>query len=279
MPQSERDLAAKVAALEARLADREARLDALIAGLQVGVVVQGPASEILLVNAKALELLDMSEAQLTGRSSLDPNWNIVRDDGRDFPGEERPVMVAVRTQAPVRDVVIGVLHRSTGERCWLLVTAMPKLGPDGAVLEVVSTFTDITGRRRVEETVRAQARRIAELSTPIIPIDARILVVPLIGQVDPERAQRLLETVTEGTVARKARVIIVDVTGVPDLDAAAVDALQRSVGAVRLLGARLILSGVRPNVASAMVEHSGEHIPFEAHASLERAIRAARARL
>jgi len=267
MPPSEQDLAARVAALEARLADREARLDALIAGLQVGVVVQGPASEILLFNAKALELLDMSEEQLSGRSSLDPGWNIIRDDGRDFPGTERPVMVAVQTRAPVRDVVIGVLHRSTGERCWLLVTAMPKLGPDGAVLEVVSTFTDITGRRRVEETVRAQARRIAELSTPIIPIDARILVVPLIGQIDPERAQRLLETITEGTVARKARVIIVDVTGVPDLDSAAVDALQRSVGAVRLLGARLILSGVRPNVASAMVEHPGEHARTNARKS------------
>lgn len=278
MPPSEPDLAAQVAALEARLADREGRLDALIAGLQVGVVVQGPASEILLFNAKALALLDMSEDQLRGRSSLDPDWNIVRDDGRDFPGAERPVMVAVQTRAPVRDVVIGVFHRSTGERCWLLVTAMPKLGPDGQVLEVVSTFTDITARRRVEETVRAQARRIAELSTPLIPIDARTLVVPLLGEVDPERAQRLLETLTEGVVARKARTIIVDVTGVPDLDVTAVEALQRSAGAVRLLGARLILSGVRPNVASAMVEHPGEHAPFEAHASLERAIAAARAR-
>ena len=278
MPPSEQELAAKIAALEARLVDREARLDALIAGLQVGVVVQGPASEILLFNSKALELLDMSEAQLRGRSSLDPGWNIVRDDGREFPGAERPVMVAVHTRAPVRDVVIGVLHRSTGERRWLLVTAMPKLGPDGAVLEVVSTFTDITGRRRVEETVRAQARRIAELSAPLIPIDDRILVVPLIGELDLKRAQRLLESLTEGVVARKARTIIVDVTGVPELDITGVEALRRSAGAVRLLGARMMLSGVRPNVASAMVEQPGEHAPFEAHASLERAIAAARAR-
>lgn len=278
MSPSEPDLAAQVAALEAALADRDDRLSVLIAGLQVGVVVQGPASEILLFNPKALELLDMSEAQLVGRSSLDPTWNIVRDDGRDFPGPERPVLVAVRTRAPVRDVVMGVQQRTRDERRWLLVTAMPKLGPDGAVVEVVSTFTDITAHRRSEELVRAQARRIAELSTPLIPIDARTLVVPLLGEIDPQRAQRLLESLTEGVVARKARTIIVDVTGVPEIDADTVDALHRSAGAVRLLGARMLLSGVRPNVASAMVEHPGEHVPFEAHATLELAIAAARAR-
>lgn len=276
MPPSESDLAARVVALETILANHEGRFASLIAGLQVGVVVQGPASEILLFNPKALELLDMTAEQLAGRSSLDPDWNIVRDDGSDFPGEARPVMVAVRTRSPVRDVVIGVRHR-TGERCWLLVSATPQLGPDGAVVQVVSTFTDITARRRIEETVRAQSRRIADLSTPLIPIDARTLVLPLIGEIDPERARGMLEAITTGVVARKARVVIVDVTGVPNLDSAAVDALQRSAGAVRLLGARFLLSGVCPTAANAMVEHSDEVARFEAHASLERAIAAARA--
>ena len=278
MSQAELELLARIATLEAALAEREGRFAALIEGLQVGVVVQGPASEILLFNPKALELLDMSEAQLAGRSSLDPSWNIVRDDGSPFPGEERPVMLAVRTRAPVRDVVIGVHHRSTDERRWLLVTAMPQLREDGSVQQVVSTFTDISKRRRFEETVRAQARRIQELSTPLIPIDARTLVIPLLGEVDPERAQQLLESLCEGVVTHQARTIIVDVTGVPELDAFAADALIRSAGAVRLLGARFMLSGVSPAVAVAMVEHHADLARLEAHATLERAIAAARTR-
>jgi len=76
MSQSEQTLAARVAVLEATLAEREGRFAALIDGLQVGVVVQGPASEILLFNPKALELLDMTEEQLAGRSSLDPSWRV-----------------------------------------------------------------------------------------------------------------------------------------------------------------------------------------------------------
>jgi len=275
MQPSEDELTARIVALEAALADREGRFAALIAGLQVGVIVQGPASEILLYNAKALELLDVSEEQLAGRSSLHPDWNITRDDGSDFPAQERPVLVAVRTRAPVRDVVIGVYHRSSDERRWLLVSATPQLGSDDSVVQVVATFTDITGRRRIEETMRAQARRIAELSTPLIPIDARTLVVPLLGVIDPERARRLLETLCEGVVARKARTIIVDVTGVSEVDALAADGLQCSASAVRLLGARFMLSGVRPAVASMMVDLSSTFATLEAYSTLERAIAAA----
>jgi PAS domain S-box-containing protein len=272
------DLAARVAELEARLAEREGRFAALIDALQVGVVVQGPASQILLFNAKALELLDMTEDQLAGRSSLDPTWNIIREDGTPFPGDERPVMVSIRSRKPVRDVAIGVYRHSSGERVWLLVSATPQLGPDGAVLQVVSTFTDVTSRRRIEDVARGQAQRILELSTPLIPIDGRTLVVPLLGGLDQARAQRLLATLTEGVVDRKAAVVILDLTGVPELDATGAMAIERSAGAVRLLGARFMLSGVRPTVASAIVEHDAHVGALEIHATLEHAIAASRTR-
>lgn len=271
-------MSSRIAALEAALAEREGRFAALIDGLQVGVIVQGPRSEILLANAKALELLDMTEAQLAGKSSLDPAWNIQREDGSPFPGEERPVMQAVRTRRPVRDVAIGVHRPRVGDRVWLLVSATPQLDAEGAIVQVVATFTDISARRRIEELARAQALQISELSTPLIPIDARTLVMPLLGALDGARAQQMIEALTLGVAARRARVVIVDVTGVPNLDHAAAAALQRCAGAVRLLGARLVISGVRPAAASSLAALGPWAGDLEAHATLERALAAADSR-
>ena len=272
------EAASRIAALEAKLAEREGRFAALIAGLQVGVVVQGPASEILLANEKALELLGVSEDQLRGKTSLDPQWDIVREDGAPFAGEDRPVFQALRLRVPIRDVVIGVRRPGEAERVWLLVTAMPQLRADGSVVQVVATFTDITGRRRVEQTVRAQFRQIRELSTPLIPIEDGILVSPLVGEIDRERADQLLETLLVGIVSARARVVILDVTGVPQLDDPACEALQRCVGAARLLGARLLLTGVRPSVAATLVDRHVDLTGLVALPTLQQGIAAARLR-
>lgn len=262
--------------LRAALADREGRFDALIRGLQVGVVVQGPASEILLVNPRALELLGMTEDQLRGKSSLDPDWNIVREDGSPFPGEERPVMQAVRTGAPVRDVMLGIFRPRRGDRVWLLVSATPQLRDDGSLVQVVATFTDVTERRRIEARARAQAQRIAELSTPLIPLEAKIVLMPLLGALDQARAQQMLEVLLTGVRERGARAVILDVSGVPTIDADAAEALRRCAGGLRLLGARCIVTGIRPAVADELVQ-LGIVLQAEIHATLEHGLVAARA--
>ena len=243
------EAASRISALEAKLAEREGRFAALITGLQVGVVVQGPASEILLANAKALELLGVSEDQLRGKTSLDPDWDIVREDGAPFRGEDRPVFQALRLRVPIRDVVIGVRRPGEAERAWLLVTAMPQLRADGSIVQVVATFTDITGRRRVEQTMNAQFRQIRELSTPLIPIEDGILVSPLVGEIDRERADQLLETLLVGIVSARARVVILDVTGMQQHDPQIAHALITTAGALRLLGAQAVLTGVGPAFA------------------------------
>lgn len=275
MPPAEGQTAAELAALEAALAEREGRFRALITGLQVGVVVQGPQSEILLANPKALELLDMTEEQLRGKSSLDPSWKIVREDGSPFPGEERPVLQCVRTRAPVRDVTMGIARPRRGDLVWLLVGATPQLRDDGSLVQVVATFTDITGRKEIEERARAQAQRIAELSTPLIPLDGRTLLMPLIGALDSERARQMLEVLLTGVRDRRARTVILDVTGVPELDQDAAEALRACAAGLRLLGARCLLTGVRPAVAGALVELGVGLDAAEIHATLERGLAAA----
>lgn len=267
--QTDEDARARVALLEGRFA-------ALIDGLQVGVVVQGPASEILLANPKALELLGMTEDQLRGRSSLDPTWDIVREDGAPFPGEERPVVQALRMRVPIRDVVIGVRRAGADERVWLLVTAMPQLRDDGSVVQVVATFTDITRQRRIEGIVRSQIEKIRELSAPVIPIDDDTLIAPIIGEVDRERAEPLLEALLAAVLRTRSRVVILDLTGVPTFDRIAGETILRCSGAIRLLGATMLLTGIQPAVAAALVDHEADLAKIRVLATLKQGIAAAR---
>jgi rsbT co-antagonist protein RsbR len=108
-------------------------------------------------------------------------------------------------------------------------------------------------RRLQEELIRAQGAALAELSTPLIPISDRVVVMPLIGTLDSARAQRVLETLLGGVSDRGAEVAILDITGVAVVDTAVAAALLRAAKAVRLLGAEVVLTGIRPEVAQALV--------------------------
>jgi PAS domain S-box-containing protein len=139
---------------EEALRESEQRFRTLIRDLHVGVILQGPRAEILHSNQAALDLLGLSEDQLLGKTSLDPDWNVIHEDGTPFPGPAQPVPQAIATRRPVRDVVMGVFRPISGDRVWLLVDAEPQLAPNGEVRQVICSFSDITARRQAELAVR-----------------------------------------------------------------------------------------------------------------------------
>jgi CHASE1-domain containing sensor protein/signal transduction histidine kinase len=153
------------------LKEAENRYRTLVTQLQTGVLIQTPASEIVLSNQSALGLLGLSEEQLLGKTSFDPDWNVIHEDGSPFPGSTHPVPVAIATRAPVKNVVMGVYHPPTKEVVWLLVNADPELNADGSVKEVVCTFVDITERKKMEEKLQRehealiQSSKMAELGS------------------------------------------------------------------------------------------------------------------
>jgi anti-anti-sigma regulatory factor len=104
-----------------------------------------------------------------------------------------------------------------------------------------------------EEVIRAQSERLAELSTPIIPITDRIMVMPLIGTMDKARAQQALETALHEVEAKQAQVVILDITGVRLIGADVANTLLKTAGALRLLGAEAVITGIRPDVARTLV--------------------------
>ncbi|HWR34030.1 MAG TPA: ATP-binding protein [Chitinophagaceae bacterium] len=129
----------------------EERINRLMDGLRVGVLLQSPDSEILFSNNAALEMLGLTEEELYGRSSNHPEWNVIHEDGTAFPGEDHPVPVSIRTKKTVSNVVMGVYRPLSKDRIWLQVNAEPLLDVDGNVKEVICSFNDITGRKSIEE--------------------------------------------------------------------------------------------------------------------------------
>jgi rsbT co-antagonist protein RsbR len=104
-----------------------------------------------------------------------------------------------------------------------------------------------------DEMIRMQAAALEQLSTPLIPISEDILVMPLIGTIDSRRAQKMMETLLQGLVAHQARAVILDITGVPVVDSAVAQGLLRAAQAAQLLGAQVVLTGIRPEVAQTLV--------------------------
>lgn len=113
-------------------------------------------------------------------------------------------------------------------------------------------FNSFTAVR--EATIRAQSAALQELSAPIIPIYSGILVLPLIGTIDTQRATKIMETLLEGVAERNARVVLLDITGVPIVDTSVAHHLIQAARSVRLLGAEIVLVGIRPEIAQTMVQ-------------------------
>jgi len=104
-----------------------------------------------------------------------------------------------------------------------------------------------------EQIIAGQQAALRELSTPLIPLADGVLVMPLVGTVDSARAQQVLETLLVGIAEHQAETAILDITGVRDIDTGVANALLRAAQAARLLGARVVLTGIGAEVAQTLV--------------------------
>ncbi|MBI3795754.1 MAG: STAS domain-containing protein [Deltaproteobacteria bacterium] len=106
---------------------------------------------------------------------------------------------------------------------------------------------------RRERTIREQQEAIREISTPVLPLRERLLLLPIIGAIDPPRAQQITTQLLQSIRAHRAKVVVMDITGVPTVDSAIANHLIQTVQAARLMGATVIVSGLSPEVAHALV--------------------------
>lgn len=104
-----------------------------------------------------------------------------------------------------------------------------------------------------EEVIRIQSARLAEIAAPLIPISDQIMVLPLIGTMDTARAQQVIETVLDGAQHHRARVVILDITGMKHVDTNVASMLLRAASALRLLGTQAVLTGIRAEIAQTLI--------------------------
>ncbi len=136
------------------------RYNAIFSSMSEGVVIQDTAGRIEECNASAERILGLTADQMAGRTSVDPRWRAVHEDGSPFPGETHPAMVTLRTGEPLTNVIMGV-HKPDASLTWISINSRLILSGDGSPSGVVATFTDITGRKRAQDQLRKSEEKFA----------------------------------------------------------------------------------------------------------------------
>lgn len=160
----------------------------------------------------------------------------------------------------------------TDERTGAGVFAVRAFAQPGS--RVCVMFENVTDRKRAEQLIREQADVLLQLSTPMIPITDDVMVMPLIGSVDVKRAQQVMETLLEGVARHQIRTVLLDITGVSVVDTHVASALIQAAKAVRLLGAEVVLTGIRAEVAQSIVALGIDLKGLSTRSSLQSAIKA-----
>jgi rsbT co-antagonist protein RsbR len=104
-----------------------------------------------------------------------------------------------------------------------------------------------------ERIIRQQQEAIRELSTPVLQVRERLLILPIIGVLDSQRARQLTEQLLRGIRANRAKVVVIDITGVPTIDSTVANNLVLTVEASRLMGASVIITGLSSEIAQTLV--------------------------
>lgn len=124
------------------------------------------------------------------------------------------------------------------------------------IVDILKAIIEMTGeiRREKETTIKELKDILAELATPVIKIWKDILLAPLIGTLDSDRAQSMAEKLLDYTANTRAKVVIIDVTGVPMIDTIVGGFLIEMFNAVKLLGSDVVLTGIKPEIAHTLVK-------------------------
>ncbi len=162
------------------LPEREA-LGTLLFEMTPQGVVCHDANGVIAANLAAQQMLGLSSAHLQGHPTVASDWRFVHEDGSDFPWDEQPGMVALRTAREVRDVVVGVVNPEGSTYRWVNVTAKPLLRPGESMPSRSLVFLDdITERKTLEDAVQSERKFIASVldTVPVgvVTLDAAGLV-------------------------------------------------------------------------------------------------------
>jgi len=144
--------------------------------------------------------------------------------------------------------------RKDGSRFWANVIITALRDAEGRLRGFGKVTRDLTARREAEEKIRKQAHEILEMAAvPVVQVWDGILLVPLIGTLNSQRTQQLMDRLLNKVMETASPVALLDITGVPAIDTQTAQHLIETIAAVRLLGSEVVLTGVRPSIAQTLV--------------------------
>src|ERR1043166_5093977 len=150
----------------------------------------------------------------------------------------------------LRDVLARSLFKKYQEDFELLNRVLDAYEPAANRIANTVGVSFVEQRERI---IRQQQEAIRELSTPVLQVRERLLILPIIGVIDSQRARQLTEQLLRGIRANRAKVVVVDITGVPAIDSAVANHLVQTVEASRLMGASVIITGLSSEIAQTLV--------------------------
>ena len=199
-----------------------------------------------VVGQSLFDLTTISQQQLEQRTIMEEG-TARRHDGTEFPIETS----------------IGSMQEGD-EELWIVF-----------VRDISARRTTELERNRLQmEMLRGQEAMLQRLSAPLIPLTNEVVVMPLVGTLSGERLASINNLVPRDIERLRARIVILDLTGVPSVDAAVVPQFGLLAQAIRLLGARLILTGIQPDVADALVQAGINLSAIQTYSTLQNGIRA-----
>jgi rsbT co-antagonist protein RsbR len=216
----------------------------ILDNLPICVWVFNPEGTYTFNDGKGLQTVGLKPGQLVGMNAFKLH------------------ALSAETQARFRRALAGEIHHSLSEAYgqWFENWYVPIRDDTGEVAGVAGASLVVTESKRVEnellaklDLIEKQQAVIRELGTPIIEVWDRVLTLPLMGIVDSRRAAEVMESLLAKIVQSGARYAILDLTGVDTVDTMTANHILQLIRAIRLLGAQGIITGIRPNVAQAMV--------------------------
>jgi PAS domain S-box-containing protein len=239
--------------MEDMLWENRALLQGLLDYSPSAIFVKDTAGRVVLLNRRYRAMIGLSNEQIVGASEAEL-----------FP----PHVARARQEADQRVLTSGetvefeeFIDTPDGLRVGILMQ-FPIADAQGQLVAIGGIWHDITAIKQAEEenaylqdqVIVAQHIALRDVSSPLCPLTSDVLLMPLVGAIDNERAGLIMRTLLEGVAAHQARIVILDITGVPEMDAHIAAALLRSAQAVRMLGAQLVLTGISTKMAQALVQ-------------------------
>jgi PAS domain S-box-containing protein len=230
----------------------QAAAEAVYRSTTSALITSDMHGQIVQANPAAERLLGMAAKEILGRpitEALAPLLAHARQEGGErnlaeaiAQGMPDPVEVLLRVEEPTAIV--------------LTVAGIPLLDEHNRRLGFVLSMRDVTVQQHAQQALEERARlaeMIRELSSPIIPVLEEVLILPLVGTIDSERAQQVMDAMLEAIRRHRARALLIDITGVPVVDTMVANYLLQAVRAAGLLGCQGILVGIRAEVARTMI--------------------------